>query len=172
VIAVGEIGLDYQGLPKDETKSAAIKQKQIDIFKKQLAFAREFELPVIIHSRMAHEDLINILRGEQKQGSVNGAIHCFTGTVEQMKEYYGLGLYFGLNGIIFKLDLSEAIKQMPLERILLETDCPFLSPPNMPQRNVPQNTELIAQRVAQIRGDSVENIIEAATLNSQKLFKI
>ncbi|MFZ3073710.1 MAG: TatD family hydrolase [Minisyncoccales bacterium] len=173
IVAIGEIGLDYLHLPKDEIKAPRIRDKQADVFKQQLALARELDLPVIIHSRMAHNDTINILREFAGFGGrVNGVIHCFTGNAEEMRQYRGLGLYFGINGIIFKLDLNEAIAQMPPDRILLETDCPFLSPLPEVKRNEPQFVLNVAERVAQIRNDSVETIIEASTENAKKLFGI
>lgn len=173
IVAIGEIGLDYLRLPKDNEKSSGIRSKQQGIFKQQLALARELDLPVIIHSRMAHKDLITILQVETKErGKVKGVVHCFTGSVQDAKEYQELGLYFGLNGIIFKMDLNEAISQMPLDKILLETDCPFLSPPGLPPRNSPLNLPVVAEKVAQIRNEQVNTIIEATAGNAQKLFKI
>jgi len=183
VVAIGEIGLDYLRLPKDEIKASAIRLKQQNVFKQQLDLAAELGLPAIIHSRTAHKDTIRILRQfAAAGGKINGVIHCFTGNAKEANQYYDLGLYFGLNGIIFKLDLGQAIANMPLDRILLETDCPFLSPPMaslaeggpLPEvkRNEPRFAMNVAERVAQIRNDSVETIIEAATANAEKLFKI
>ncbi len=173
VIAIGEIGLDYLRLPKNEARAARIRAKQAEVFKQQLTLSRELGLPAIIHTRMAHKDTINALREfAGPQGSVNGVIHCFTGNVDELRQYCDLGSYFGLNGIIFKLDLDEAIAKMPLERILLETDCPFLSPLPEVKRNEPRFVLNVAERVAQIRNDSVETIIEAATENAKRLFRI
>jgi len=173
IVAVGEIGLDYMRLPKDEIKASSIRLKQQNIFKQQLALARELGLPAIIHSRTAHKDTIRILRDfAGPGGSVNGVIHCFTGNAKEANQYYDLGLHFGLNGIIFKLDLDQAVANMPLARILLETDCPFLSPLPEIKRNEPRFVANVAERVAQIRNDSVGTIIEAATANAKKLFKI
>lgn len=173
VVAIGEIGLDYLRLPKNEALAQAIKEKQKDIFKKQLMFARQMNLPVIIHSRMAHNDLIESLKKDFKtSGPVGGVVHCFTGTVEDARQYYDLGLYFGLNGIIFKYDINDAIAKMPLDRILFETDCPYLSPSKEIKRNEPQYISLIAERVAQIRNEPMEAVIEAANENSKRLFCI
>jgi TatD DNase family protein len=173
VVAVGEMGLDYLHLPKDEAKAARIRDKQAKVFKQQLTLASELCLPAIIHSRMAHKDTIGILRGfAGPGGSINGVVHCFTGTAKESGQYFDLGLYFGLNGIIFKLDLKEAVAQIPLGRILLETDCPFLSPLPEIKRNEPRFVLNVAERVAQIRNDSVDTIIEAATGNAKKLFRI
>jgi TatD DNase family protein len=173
VVAIGEIGLDYLHLPKDEAKASQIRLKQQAIFKQQLALARELVLPVIIHSRTAHADTIRILRQfAGSAGSINGVIHCYTGNAKEARLYYDLGLYFGLNGIIFKIDLNEAITGMPLDRILLETDCPFLSPLPEIKRNEPRFVINVAERVAQIRNDSSDTIMEAATANAIKLFGI
>jgi len=173
VVAVGEIGLDYSRLPSDEIKASAIRLKQQEIFKKQLEFAKELGLPVIIHSRTAHKDVLRILKGfAGPQGRIDGVVHCFSGNAKEAAQLYDLGLYFGLNGIIFKTDINEAIAGMPLDRILLETDCPFLSPLPEVKRNEPRFVANVAERVAQIRNDSVETIIEAATANARKLFKI
>jgi TatD DNase family protein len=169
VVAIGEIGLDYYYRPKTNKKFQELKDTQTAAFKKQIAFAKELNLPMMFHCRMAHKDLIEIL----KQGKeIKGAIHCFTGGLAELKEYLDLGLYIGLNGIIYKLDLDEAIKQTPRDRILLETDCPYLSPPGTQVRNIPQNVKIIAQRVSQIRNESVDAIIESSTANAKRLFRI
>jgi len=173
VVAVGEVGLDYFRLPKSKTRTQAMKEKQRQIFLKQLAFARAKKLPVIIHCRNAHDEMIELLKNDfSDNGAVAGVIHCFTATKDQAQKYYNLGFYFGLNGILFKIDLAEAVAAMPLDRILLETDCPFLAPPGAPDRNVPQNLPTIAERVAQIRNDSVDTIINSAANNARKLFGI
>ena len=197
VVAVGEIGLDNFRLPKSKTKANIIKEKQLDVFLKQVGFARAQKLPVVIHCRNAHDEMIDILaRDFSKNGPVEGVIHCFTATKEQAEKYYNLGFYFGLNGILFKADLNEAVAAMPLDRILLETDCPFLAPPRQqarfalratrqgrgsplqegvadePARNTPLNLPIIANRVAQIRNDSVDTIIDSCTNNARKLFGI
>lgn len=173
VVAIGEIGLDYLRLPKDKEKASAIKIKQEQIFRRQLALARELGLPVVIHSRMAHEDLIAVLENEAKaNGPVRGVVHCFTGTAADAARYYDLGLYFGLNGIIFKHDINDAIAKMPLDRILLETDCPYLSPVKEVKRNEPQYVLAVAERVSQIRNEPLETVIAASWENTKILFDI
>ncbi len=173
VVAIGETGLDYLRLPKNDAKATAIKEKQAKIFQQQLALARELDLPVIIHSRLAHEDLIKILQKEAaKKGEIKGVVHCFTGTSADARQYFDLGLYFGLNGIIFKLKQDNIIARLPLERILLETDCPYLSPLPEIKRNEPRYVIEVAKRVAQIRNDSVDTIIESSFANAKKLFGI
>jgi TatD DNase family protein len=161
VVAIGEIGLDYIERPEE-------KQKQI--FIQQLELAKELDLPVIIHCRMAHADTINIL----KKRSVRGVIHCFTGTWQEAQEYLDLGFYLGINGIIYKMDLTEVIKKCPLDRTLAETDCPFLTPPDegKSKRNEPIFIKHIIQKIADLKGLSFEEIAEKTTQNAKKLFKI
>jgi len=173
VVAIGEIGLDYSRLPKNEIESSRIRDKQADIFRVQLELARELGLPVIIHSRKAHKDVIRVLREFAGMGgTVPGVVHCFTGTTKEARQYYELGLHFGLNGIIFKIDLDDAVAQMPSDRILLETDCPYLLPLPEIGRNEPVYIKNVAERVAQIRNDSTDTILEVATANAKNLFKI
>lgn len=117
VVAVGEIGLDYKA------EYVSFKEKQRTVLCQQIDLAKELNLPIIFHCRLAHDDLIKIVNRGNK-----GVVHCFTGNWEQAQKYMGLGFYLGFNGIIFKMDLDEVIKKTPPERILLETDCPYLTP--------------------------------------------
>jgi len=168
VVAIGEIGLDYWYKPKTKKRLAEFKERQKEIFLKQIRFAKELNLPVIIHCRLAHDEILDIL-----PSSLRGVIHCFTGNKEQAKKYLEKGFYIGLNGIIFKLDLDEVVKEIPLERILIETDCPYLSPPAFKdKRNTPLNVKYIAERIAELKGMSFEEIAEATTKNAKELFKI
>ncbi|MCU0653648.1 MAG: TatD family hydrolase [Candidatus Pacebacteria bacterium] len=173
IVALGETGLDYLRLPKNAARAEAIRSKQKEVFKKQLALAKELGLPVIVHSRLAHEDTMAVLRDfTGASGRINGVMHCFSGSEAEAREIYDLGMYFGLNGIIFKLDIAAAVAQLPLDRILLETDCPYLSPIKEVRRNEPRYVSAVAERVAQIRRDSVDTIVEAANANAKKLFGI
>ena len=167
VVAIGEIGLDYYYRPKTKAKLEQFKEKQKQVFLRQLDFARDLDLPMIIHCRMAHEDLIKILDYQK------GVIHCFTGGVEEMEQYLNLGFYIGLNGIIFKMDLDEVIKKCPLESILVETDCPYLTPPEQgDKRNEPIFIKHIIQKIADLKGVSFEEVAEKTIQNAQKLFGI
>lgn len=163
VVAIGEIGLDYF---KDYGK---FKDIQKEIFIKQLDLAKELDLPVIIHCRMAHEDVLDIL----KDYNLRGVIHCFTGNWEEAKRYLDLGFYIGMNGIMFKFDLKEVIEKTPLDKILLETDCPYLTPPQASEkRNEPIFIKYTAEEIAKIKNITFEEVAETTTQNTKNLFKI
>jgi len=140
-------------------------------------------LPVIFHCRMAHQDLITILNSvdvlcdRTKHQPIRGVMHGFVGTLEQLKEYLKMGFYIGFNGIIFKkiegINFEENIKNTPLERILIETDCPYLTPPNFnEERNNPLGVKYIAEKIAEIKNVAFEKVTEITTKNAKELFKI
>lgn len=173
VVAIGEIGLDYWSKPKTKKKLTLFKQEQRYIFLKQLKLAEELNLPIIFHCRLAHDDLLKVLMFEVSRFKLQGAVHCFTGTWREAKKYLEMGLYLGFNGIIFKLDLDEIIKKTPLERILTETDCPFLAPPGLNlKRNEPVYVKYVAQKIAEIKKESLERIAEITTQNASRLFNL
>jgi len=178
VVAVGEIGLDYYYGPKDEEKFKVFKKEQRKLLLEQLEMAKELDLPVIYHCRKAHDDLIEILK-EFK--GIKGVVHCFTGKWRQAKEYLEMGLYLGFNGIIYKLDLDKIIEKTPVEKILIETDCPYLTPlpavalakaGSKDVRNEPIFVKYIAQDIAKIKNIDFQEVTEATTQNAKKLFKI
>lgn len=170
IIAIGEIGLDYYYRPKTKIKTEAFKARQKEFFVKQLDLSEELNLPIIFHCRMAHSDTIEILKN---YSGLRGVMHCFTGTAEEMKQYLDMGFYIGFNGIIFKLPLDEIIKQCPLEKILIETDCPYLTPPKAGvERNEPLFVKYVAERIAELKGVSFEEVADKTTANAKKLFKI
>jgi TatD DNase family protein len=170
VVAIGEIGLDYYYRPKTKTRMELLKSRQKEFFIKQLDIAKELNLPVIFHCRMAHQDMIDILGF---QTSFRGVMHCFTGTLEDAKKYLEMGFYIGLNGIIFKLDLDKTIKEIPLEKILIETDCPYLTPPEEEKkRNEPLFVKYIAQKIAKIKNIDYSKVVNDTTDNARKLFGI
>jgi TatD DNase family protein len=169
VVAIGEIGLDYYYKPKSKTKLEEFKKLQKEIFIKQLELAEELNLPVIIHCRMAFEDLYEILSARKNRG----VIHCFTGNLEQAKKFIDLGFYLGINGIIFKLDLDEVIKNTPLNKILTETDCPYLTPrAEGEKRNEPIFVKHVIQKIADLKGLSFDEVASATTQNAKNLFGI
>ncbi len=178
VIAIGEVGLDYYYKPKTKKKLAEFKEKQRTVLCQQLKLAEELNLPVIFHCRMAHNDLIEILNTKYKiqDTSPRGVMHGFVGTTEQLKEYLDMGFYIGFNGIIFKkiegIDFEENIRQTPLEKILVETDCPYLTPPPKEGRNEPIYIKYVAQKIAEIKNIDFEKVAEITTQNAKDLFKI
>ena len=171
VVAIGEVGLDYYYKPKGTAKLEKFKAMQKKVFIEQLEMAEELNLPVIIHCRMAFVDLYEILETRKTRG----VIHCFTGNFEEAKKFTDLGLYLGINGIIFKFDINEVIKNAPLEKLLLETDCPYLTPPQAgpkETRNEPLFVKYVAERIAELRGISFDEVASATTTNAKKLFEI
>lgn len=168
VIAIGECGLDYWRKPKGTTKKELFKEEQEKIFERQLDLAEELNLPVIIHCRSAFDDLYNIL----SKRKIKGVLHCFTGTKEEVERFLSLGLYFGINGIIFKINSEEAIKNIPLDKILLETDCPYLSPPMFEERNNPFSLKYIIEEISKIKGVTAKEIEEITYKNTKDLFNI
>jgi len=170
VVAIGEIGLDYYYKPKTKKKLELFKEKQRTVLCQQLELAKELNLPVIFHCRVAHDDLIEILK---KYPEIKGVIHCFTGNLEQAKKYLEMGFYLGFNGIIFKLDLNEIVEKVPLDKTLIETDCPYLVPPEAGvERNEPLFVKYVAKKIAEIKNISFEKVAEITTQNARKLFRI
>lgn len=147
VLAIGEIGLDYYW---DENPSREI---QIEAFKKQMRLARELDLPVVIHDRDAHKDTLEVIK---QFPEVNGIIHCFSGSVEFAKECIKLGYYIGFTGVVtFKnaKKVLEVVKEIPLDRILVETDCPYMSPePFRGKRNRSDYIKQMILKIAEIKG--------------------
>ncbi len=162
IIAVGEIGLDYH-------YEGYSKEKQIEIFKKQLKIAEEFKMPVIIHSREATQDTLDIL----KEYKVKGLIHSFSGSYEVACEYIKMGFIIGINGVItFKnCKLKEVIKKIPLDKILLETDSPFLTPdPYRGKKNSPVHIIDIAKFVSDLYGVTLDELKMVTNKNFDTLF--
>lgn len=162
VVAIGEIGLDYFRPPFDE-------KKQQEIFLQQVVLAQELDLPVIIHCRKAHDQMLELLKGR----NLRGVIHCFTGTLSEAEKYIALGFYLGMNGIMFKFPLEEVVKNIGLEHMLLETDSPYLTPPMAPQkRNEPVFIKYTIQKIAELKNVSIQEIEAVTTKNAKKLFNI
>ena len=174
VVGIGECGLDYF-----RTSDESFKEKQKEVFIKHLELAKEVKKPIIIHCRDAHDDLLKILRLAVKPPS--GVMHFFTGNLEQAKRYINLGFYISFSGVITfsprKEDVAgaydEIIKNIPLEKILVETDCPYVAPvPHRGKRNEPQYVKYVAHKIAEIRGMSFEEVAEQTTKNARELFGI
>lgn len=165
VVGIGECGLDYF-----RNNDESFKEKQKEVFVKQLKLAREINKPIIIHCRDAHEDLLEILRLEAELPS--GVMHFFTGSLEQAKKYIELGFYISFSGVItFTKAYDEVVKNIPLDRILIETDCPYVAPiPFRGKRNEPQYVKYVAQKIAEIKGLSFEEVAMQTTKNARELF--
>jgi len=177
VMAIGEIGLDYYYKPKTKKKLQLFKERQKELLFRGLELAKELSLPVILHCRMAHDDLIKIFSENPKIKPAKAVAHGFVGNTEQLQKYLDFGFYIGFNGIIFKkiegIDFEKNIKTTPLEKILIETDCPYLTPPPFEdQRNEPLYLRYIVQKIAQIKKITSEEVAEISTKNAKTLFKI
>lgn len=167
VVAVGEIGLDYYW----DNESHDVQKKW---FIKQLELARELDLPVIIHSRDAAADTLEIMK-EYGQG-LRGVIHCFSYSIELAREYVKMGFHIGIGGVVtFKngKKLKEIAQEIPLDRILLETDCPYLAPvPFRGKRNTSIYISYVAEEIANLKGISYEEVVAQTEKNGKELFQI
>lgn len=165
VVAIGEIGLDYYW----DKESHEIQKYW---FERQLELAREKGLPVIIHSREAAQDTMDIMKA--KAEGLQGVIHCFSYSPEMAKEYVKMGYYIGVGGVVtFKnaRKLKETVEQIPLDRILLETDCPYLAPvPYRGKRNCSLYLTYVAEAIGEIKGITKEEVIEATDQNARTLY--
>ncbi len=166
VLAVGEIGLDYH---YDEPS----KEIQKKWFEAQLDMARCEKLPVIIHSRDAAKDTLDIMKA-MKAEEIGGDIHCFSYSVEMAREYLNMGFFIGVGGVItFKngKKLREVVEYAPIEQIVIETDSPYLSPePYRGKRNSSLNLPFVVERIAEIKGLSGEKVIEITEANAKRLY--
>lgn len=164
-VAIGEIGLDYYWEPVK-------KEKQKIYFKNQLSLSKELNLPVIVHDRDAHGDTLEIL----KHFKPNGVVHSFSGSVEMAEEILSLGMYLGIGGVITFTNarkLPDVVKILPLERLLLETDAPYLTP--VPFRGKTNHSEMIyltAKKIAEIKNLSLEEVLKVSYQNACKLFNL
>lgn len=167
VVAIGEIGLDYYW----DHESHELQKKW---FLRQLELARELELPVIIHSRDAAEDTMKMMK--EHAAGLRGVIHCFSYSKEMAEEYVKMGFYIGVGGVVtFKngKKLKEVVEAIPLERILLETDCPYLAPePYRGKRNSSLYLPQIAQAIADIKGVTYEEVVAQTEQNAKLLFGV
>lgn len=168
VVAIGEIGLDYHWKDPDP-------EVQKEWFIRQLGLAKELSMPVIIHSRDAAADTLQILR-EQDAASVGGVIHCFSYGPEMAREYLDMGFYLGVGGVITFTNgkkLKEVVKMAPMERIVLETDSPYLSPePNRGKRNSSLNLPYVVGEIARIKEMSPQQVIAVTEENARKLYRL
>lgn len=169
VVAIGEIGLDYYWEKEDE-----VKRSQRYWFCRQMELAREQGLPVIIHSRDSAEDTLKIVQGIHGE-QIPGVVHCFSYSPEMAEEYIKMGYYIGIGGVVTYKNarkLKETAARIPLGHILLETDCPYLSPePERGKRNTSMNLKYVAKEIARLRGISYEEVVEATRENARRLFQ-
>jgi len=171
VVGIGECGLDYQFC---ENETEAQKQQQ-EVFMQHLKLAQEVNKPIIIHSRRLFPEILEIVK---KHPKVIGVLHCYMGRWSYAEEYLKLGYYLSFTGLItYARDYDKVIKNCPLDRILIETDSPYLTPDPLRKkdeiiRNSPLNVELVAKKIAEIKGISFEEVAEQTTKNAQKLFNI
>lgn len=166
VVAIGEIGLDYY-------RDTSSKEVQQDVFREQIRLARKLNKPIIIHNREAHQDVVEILK-EEKADQVGGVMHCFSGSWEVAEQCMKLGFYISFGGpITFKnaKKPKEVLARVPLDRLLIETDCPYLAPhPNRGKRNEPGFVPLVAEAAAQIKGIGMDEIAKITSENAFDLF--
>ncbi len=180
VVAIGEIGLDYYHL--DPSKDInAVKKKQHEVFAQQLLLARSLDLPAIIHCRQAHDDLMEILQEFKKEyGHIIptdrpwGVIHCFSGDEDLAWKYFKLGLLISFTGLItFSKQWDDLIRKIPLDKIMIETDTPYMTPePYRGQRNEPVLVQYVAKRIADIKSLKIEKVAEVTTRTARALFRI
>lgn len=171
VVAIGECGLDYSPAPPGEKDRN--KKDQSFLFKKQLEIALKLKLPVIVHTRKAFQDTIAILE-QHSIPKLSGVIHCYSGGKKGIERVNNLDFYFGVDGnLTYDEGLQNVFSLIPLEKILLETDCPWLTPiPFRGDRSEPAHVKNIAEYLAKLKGVSLEKVTQTTTQNAENLFRI
>lgn len=168
IVAVGEIGLDYYWMSDP-------KEVQKEWFIRQLRLAKEVNLPVVIHSRDASQDTFDIMKAEHA-GTTGGVIHCYSGSVEMAREYVKMGYFLGIGGVVtFKNSktLKKLAAEIPLEHIVIETDCPYLAPtPYRGKRNSSAYLPMVVEEIARLRGISPEEVERVTYENAMRLYSI
>lgn len=171
IVAIGEIGLDYYW-------DTAPREVQREWFIRQLNLAIEKNLPVVIHSREATQETLEIMKNayQQSGGTLRGVIHCFSGSAEIAKEYTDMGFYIGVGGVVtFKngKKLKEVVEAMPLDKLVIETDCPYLAPvPHRGKRNDSTLLTLVIEEIASLRGMTAEEVELRTEVNAKRLYKL
>ncbi len=164
-VAIGEIGLDYYWRQDN-------KEKQKELFENQILLSKELDLPIIVHDREAHGDTLEIL----KKHKPRGVLHCFSGSAEMAKEVLKLGMYIGLGGALTFKNARKAVEvaeMLPLDRLLLETDCPYMAPvPFRGKRNYSGYIPYIAEKIAEIKGIDPQTVLDITSENAKKLFDL
>lgn len=184
IVAIGECGLDYHdymagddGRVIDPPLRGKIKDAQTELLKLHLLLAQKFHLPLILHCRDAYSDLLNLLHelADRPGGlSLQGTIHCFQGTLSDLKQFLDLGFYIGYDGYItYAKNYEEIVKNTPINKILTETDTPWLTPvPFRGTRNEPKNIKIICEKIAEIKGLDFTEMDKITTENAKTLFEI
>lgn len=165
--AIGEIGLDYY-------HSTEFKDQQIDVFKRQIQWAIQYELPIVIHTRSAMDETIKMV-AEAGEGKVKGIFHCFGGDERQANKVIELGFMLGIGGVVTykNAGLADLVVKIPLEWLVLETDAPYLTPvPFRGKRNESAYVRYVAEKIAQLKNISIEEVVEVTTANAKKVFRI
>lgn len=166
IVGIGEIGLDYYWT--DETK-----ELQLEVFDKLMSIAYKNNKPVVIHSREAIKDTYDIIK---KYPGIKAVLHCYSSSLEMAREFIKLGVMLGIGGVLtFKNSkkLVEVVEEIPLEYLLLETDSPYLSPePFRGKTNKPSNVRIVAEKIAEIKNISVEEVINATSMNAKRMFNL
>ncbi|MBA4699911.1 MAG: TatD family hydrolase [Ruminococcus sp.] len=165
IVALGEIGLDYYWDKESH-------EEQKEWFIRQLELAKELEMPVIIHSRDAAADTLEIIK--KYAGKLQGVIHCFSYSAELAREYVKMGFFIGIGGVVTFQNakkLKEVVKEIPLEFLVLETDCPYLAPvPNRGKRNSSLNLTYVAEQISELKGVSYEEVVVQTEKNARRLY--
>ncbi|WP_409252460.1 TatD family hydrolase [Bacillus sp. SCS-153A] len=168
VVAIGETGLDYHW-------DKSPKEVQQEVFRKQIRLAKKVKLPIVIHNREATQDIVDILQEEEAK-EVGGIMHCFSGSPETARVCLEMNFLISLGGpVTFKnaKKPKEVAEEVPLEKLLIETDCPYLAPhPYRGKRNEPSYVKLVAEQIAELKGITFEEVAEKTTQNAKKLFGI
>ncbi|MBP3604126.1 MAG: TatD family hydrolase [Lachnospiraceae bacterium] len=169
VVAIGEIGLDYYWDKEDVTRA-----NQRKWFERQTVLAEEMGLPIVIHSRDAAKDTMDMMKA-MNAGEIGGIIHCYSYAKEQAREYLDMGFFFGIGGVLTFSNakkLKEVVEYLPMDAIVLETDCPYLAPvPNRGKRNSSLNLIYVAEEIAKIKGKDVEKVIEQTKANARRVYR-
>lgn len=164
-VAIGEIGLDYHWM-------SSSKKVQQDFFEAQINLAKELDMPVIVHDREAHGDTLDLLKATMPKG----VVHCFSGSKEMAREIIKLGMYIGLNGVVTFSNARkslEVVKEIPLERLVLETDCPYLAPvPMRGKRNNSAYIPYIAQRIGEVLSIDPQRLLDITQENAKRLYSL
>lgn len=179
VVAIGESGLDYFRFPEGKDQAELVAQQKEEL-RKQLELADELQKPVVLHCRDAHADLLTILKEftDANRLTRRGVVHCFTGTIEEAARYHALRFFTSFTGIItFKArgaglsPVQQVVRECPIEMMMLETDAPYLAPePHRGERNEPWMVGFVAQKIAELKDISVEEVDRVTTKNAKQLF--